>query len=111
MRTRNLFTHSRAVVILTCHQGFEPLALTLRSLFLGPPPKGVPPPLEAAPPGGPPPLTRQHHLHQVALLDVSNGAHQLQEVGRRGVMFEEEDLVVKTVEATLGELRGGRERW
>lgn len=69
------------------------------------------PPLEAPPLGGPRPLTRQYHLHQVALLDVSGGANQLQEVGRRGVMFEEQDLVVKAVEATLGELRGGRGTW
>ena len=68
-----------------------------------------PPPLEAPPLGGPRPLTRQYHLHQVALLDVSDRAHQLQEVGRRGVRFEEQDLVVKAVEATFGELRG-RER-
>lgn len=113
-------THSGAAVcktpgvILICSQVLEPLTPNFKEQVSGPtsPPSSsrCPAPARGATLRWAWPLTRQHHLHQVALLDVSRGAHQLQEVSGRGVMFEEQDLVVKAIEATLGELTGGRGR-
>lgn len=72
-------------VILICGWGLGPPALNVKNQVSGPssPPdsSAAPPPPEAPPLDGPRVLTRQHHLHQVALLDVSGRAHQLQEVG------------------------------
>lgn len=49
-------------------------------------------------------LTREHHLHQVSLLDVTGTFHKLQNVVGGGVMFEQQNLVVDAVKAAFWEL-------
>lgn len=55
-------------------------------------------------------LTREHHLHQVSLLDVTGTFHKLQDVVGGGVMFEQQNLVVDAVKAAFWELRTQTER-
>lgn len=49
-------------------------------------------------------LTREHHLHQISLLDVTSTSDKLQDVVGGGVMFEQQNLVVDAVKAALWEL-------
>jgi len=49
-------------------------------------------------------LTREHHLHQISLLDVAGAVDQLQDVVGGGVVLEQQNLVINTVEAALWEL-------
>lgn len=50
-------------------------------------------------------LTREHHLHQVALVDVLRWGQTLQDVVWGLVVTEEQDLVVHPEKSTLRELR------
>lgn len=49
-------------------------------------------------------LTREHHLHQISLLDVTGTFDKLQNVVGGGVVFEQQNLVIDPVKATLWEL-------
>lgn len=49
-------------------------------------------------------LTREHHLHQISLLDVTGTSDKLQDVVGWGVMFEQQNLVIDAVKAALWEL-------
>lgn len=54
--------------------------------------------------GGEELLTREHHLHQISLLNVAGVFNQLKDVVGRCVVFEQKNLVIDAVEATLREL-------
>lgn len=49
-------------------------------------------------------LTREHHLHQISLLNVAGTFNQLQDVVGGRVMFEQQNLVINTIKATFWEL-------
>lgn len=49
-------------------------------------------------------LTREHHLHQISLLDVTGTSDKLQDVVGWGVMFEQQNLVIDAIKAALWEL-------
>lgn len=55
-------------------------------------------------------LTREHHLHQIALLDVTGTFHKLQDVVGGGVMFEQQNLVIDAIEAAFWELEIQKKR-
>lgn len=50
-------------------------------------------------------ITREHHFHQVSFLNVTGRFNQLQDVVGACVMFEQQNLVINPVEATLWELQ------
>lgn len=49
-------------------------------------------------------LTREHHLHQISLLNVTGAFNQLQDVVGGRVVLEQQNLVIYAVEAALWEL-------
>lgn len=53
-------------------------------------------------------LTREHHLHQISLLDVTGTFDKLQDVVGGRVVFEQQNLVIDAIKAALGELQRQR---
>lgn len=49
-------------------------------------------------------LTREHHLHQISLLDVTGTFDKLQDVVGGCVVFEQQNLVIDAIKAALREL-------